>query len=41
MGPLLGHIAAREIVSGTMDRRLEHFRPARSIVVAQQPILEN
>jgi glycine/D-amino acid oxidase-like deaminating enzyme len=31
MGPLLGRIAAREIMSGIVDPRLETFRPERLI----------
>jgi len=41
MGPLLGHIAAREITTGQADPRLEHFRPGRMISVAKEPIREN
>ena len=41
MGPLLGHIAAREITTGQPDPRLSHFRPGRVITVAKEPIREN
>jgi len=41
MGPLLGHIAAREITTGRLDSRLEEFRPGREIQVAQKAIQEN
>lgn len=41
MGPLLGHIAAREITSGVLDPRLDAFRPSRNITIAKKPIREN
>lgn len=41
MGPLLGHIAMREITTGYRDSRLVDFRPGREIKVAQAAIKEN
>jgi glycine/D-amino acid oxidase-like deaminating enzyme len=41
MGPLLGHIAAREITTGASDSRLDAFRPNRAITVSRKPIREN
>jgi glycine/D-amino acid oxidase-like deaminating enzyme len=35
MGPLLGRIAAREIIGGTMDPRIATFRPERLIRVGK------
>lgn len=41
MGPLLGHIAAREISTGSRDSMLEDFRPGREFSMPDQPIKEN
>ncbi|MGC4193276.1 MAG: FAD-binding oxidoreductase [Thermomicrobiales bacterium] len=41
MGPLLGHIAAREIVTGKRDPRLDAFRPDRAVTQVTMPSHEN
>jgi glycine/D-amino acid oxidase-like deaminating enzyme len=41
MGPMLGHIVAREITTGKKDDRLDAFRPDRSITMATTPFREN
>lgn len=41
LGPLLGHIATREITAGYKDARLADFRPGREIKVASEPVNEN
>lgn len=41
LGPLLGLVASREIVSGIEDDRVRDFRPDRSIQVVAEPVREN
>lgn len=41
LGPLLGHLAAREIISGVRDARLNDFHPDRKIRALSKPAREN